>query len=263
MKNEQRRYFLVEFYGKKRTCILNSVEEVDYIINEVRKYNNRKSSKFLYGNITVEKINDKFKVESFLYRKYTNRMTISEIDSITNNLNEKDLTLMFKDRSKTKKNYEPDINIAYFETKNKKAIEEDEPPFFVGVKYIPVLYKEDCKYLDKAYIKRCLFFHAEIKDYEFFRDLANEFSAYHFVSDEIRELYTIVNKCENMNENLNSLFMAACKLYNKFILEYERDESLSRNKDGEYIISQRRLRDFGFFIKNYGIRDAKINSPFK
>ena len=43
---------------------------------------------------------------------------------------------------------------------------------------------------------------------------------------------------------------------------YEKDESLSRDKDGKYIISRRRLRDFGFFIKNYNIRDVKRKSPF-
>ena len=117
--------------------------------------------------------------------------------------------------------------------------------------------------MDEAYIKRCLLFHCETKDFDFFRDLANEFDVYHFVTDEISELRTINDKCENQNENLNSLMRAAIKFYNKFIHEYDKDESLSRDKDGNYIISRRRLRDFGFFVKNYSIRDSKINSPFK
>ena len=153
----------------------------------------------------------------------------------------------------------PDINIAYLETQNKD--ENNSIRFERGIKYIPVLYKEDTKYVDPSYIRSCMYFHAGTKDCEFFRSLAKEFSVYHFIGDEVSDLYDKVDKCEYQNASLNLLYSSANKLFSKFIIEYEKDESLTRDENGKYIISRRRLRDFGFFIKNFNIRDSKIKSP--
>ena len=260
MKKEQKRYFLVEYYGTT-TCLVNNMQEVKHVLNVVHNYNRRKSSEFLYGNITIEIINNKYLFVAHKYTKYTDRMTIRDIDKLTSDKTETDLAFKFKNKSKMNYNYDPDINIAYFESKSTKDLEPGEIPIHIGIKYLPVLYKNDTQYMDKSYIKKCLMFHCQTKDFKFFRDLAEEFETYHFVSDKIGDLRTIINKCETIDENLNSLFMAACELYNKFICEYEKDESLSRDANGSYIISQRRLRDFGFFVKNYGIRRSRLNSP--
>lgn len=260
MKKEMKRYFLVEYYGNDRITTVDTKKEVEELLDEVRKYNNRKNSKFLLGNIKVTSRNDKYDLEAHLYRKYTDRMTISELDSFTSQYSENELIEEFKDKSLMIEDYKPDINIAYFETKDKD--ENGNREYEKGIKYIPVLYKDDLKYLDKEYILNCLFFHASIRDFDFFRDLANRFTLTHFVADEVSNLLEAVDMCENQNGDLNQVFYRASRLYNKIVLEYEKDESLSRNEKGEYIISKRRLRDFGFFIKNYNIRDAKKRNPF-
>ena len=260
MKKELKRYFLVEYCDTIRTTEVSSYEEVFHILNEVRKYNNRKSSNFLFGNIQISQNEEKrYIMTAHIYKKYTDRQTISQIDEFTSKFNEKELASSFKDKSRTKEGFLPDINIAYFETDNRDI--DGKVSLEKGVRYLPILYKEDTKYVDERYIKECLWFHTETKDFDFFKDLANEFDIHHFVGDKIEDLRTKIDKCEKQNYPLDQLFMSACRLYDKFKCEYEKDESLSRDKNGKYIISQRRLRDFGFFIKNYSIRNSKIKSP--
>ncbi len=261
MKEEKKRYFLVEYYGNQRNAVVETKEEKDKLLNEVRKFNERKKSSFLLGNITVNQVGDKYYLTGHLYKKYTGRMTISEIDEFTSKYTEEELAMIFKDESMMINGCAPDINIAYLETTTPE--DKKQTKYERGVRYIPVLYKDDLKYMDKSYIRKCLYFHAEIKDYEFFRDLANEFDVYHFVGDEIGELRQVIDKCINQGMDLTQLYIAANHLYEKFICEYERDESLTRLKDGQYQISRRRLRDFGFFVKFYNIRESKLNSPLR
>ena len=261
MKKETKRYFLVEYYGNNRTIEVETKEEVEKLLHEIKKYNNRKRSKFLFGNVEIKDLNNKYYLESHLYRKYTDRMTISEIDDLTSKFTPSELANEYKDKSLMKDGYLPDINVAYFETKDKD--ENGFRKYEKGIKYIPVLYKDDLKYLNKDYIYKCLVFHASTHDLDFFRSLAYEFSLSHHVADEVSRLYEVVNYCETHNPDLNNLYYCAKRLYDKYICEYEKDESLSRDENGKYIISNRRLRDFGLFVKNYNIRDSKIRSPYK
>lgn len=264
MKEEKKRYFLVEYYGIDRIATVESYAEVERLINEVRKYNNRKTARFLMGNIQVEEnYPGIYTLNAHLYRKYTDRSTISEIDRLTSTLSENELAEMFKSKSKMINGALPDINIAYLETKDKNDKDSNSVRYERGVRYLPVLYKDDLKFMDKTYIRRCLYFHASTRDYGFFKDLANEFCMYHFIGDEVEKLFQIVDKCEHQDGSLNTLYNRAVDLYSKFICEYEKDESLTRDKDGKYVISRRRLRDFGFFVKNYGLRESKIKSPLK
>ena len=260
MKKEFKRYFLVEYCDTIREIKVSSYEEVLQMLNEVRKYNNRKTSNFLFGNIDVIKNEDgSYIMTAHIYKKYTDRQTISQIDELTSEYDEKEIASMFKDKSRTKEGFLPDINIAYFETDNRD--ENGKVSLEKGIRYLPVLYKEDTKYLNDGYIRGCLYYHTEINDLDFFRDLANEFRLHHFVGDKIEKLRIAIDKCEHEYYPLNQLYYAACDLYDKFIHEYEKDESLARDKNGKYIISRRRLRDFGFFVKNYGLRYSKIKSP--
>ena len=259
MKEEDRRYFLVEYYAIGRRIEVDTLDKVKEVLKETRNYNNRKYSKFLYGNVLISISNNKYIITSHLYRKYTDRMRISDIDNFTSKYDEDEIAMIFKSKSKMKDGLAPDINIAYFETSNYPN--KDGIKYEIGVKYIPVLYKEDLKYMDINYIKNCLYFHAQIKDYDFFKDLVLKFDPYQFINDEKDNLLETIEKCRINNLDLMCLYIAAEKLYSKFICEYEKDESLTRLKNGEYQISRRRLRDFGFFVKNYNLRKAKINSP--
>lgn len=258
MKKEMKRYYLVEYFGNRETT-LPSIEDVKSTINEIRKYNNRKTSKFLFGNVEVDKVENGYHLQAHIYRKFSEKSTISDIDNFTSNFSEKELMELYKDVAKMKDGCLPDINIAYLETRDKD--EKGKVKYERGIRYLPVLYKEDLKYMDPSYIRECLYFHCSIKDFDFFRDLANSFSLHHFVEDEVSELFTTVDLCENQGLSLNDLYIRANNLFSKFILEYEKDESLARDEKGKYITSRRRLRDFGFFIKNYNLRDSKKRSP--
>ena len=52
MKNEQNRYFLVEYAGEKNYHY-DTREELEKVLDDIRKYNNRKNESFLIGNMSA------------------------------------------------------------------------------------------------------------------------------------------------------------------------------------------------------------------
>ena len=83
-------------------------------------------------------------------------MTISEIDNFTKSFDEEGLIEYLKNQTKTKEGFKPDINICYFENKNSVDEKPGDIHYERRIKYIPILYQEDKKYLDKNFIKNCL-----------------------------------------------------------------------------------------------------------
>ena len=258
MAKETNRYMLVEYAGTKQAFCATQ-EEVDKKLEEVRKYNNRKTTKFICGNIKVTQTEDGFVVTTHLYTKYTNRNTITQIDNLTSQLSERELIALFADKSRMLDGYAPDVNIAYFETKN-EAENIDDPVYF-GVKYIPILYKDDVKYLDKNYIRKCLAYHSDKRDTGFFKALANEFCMHHVAGEAIENIYVDCQRVEHMDFDPSCLYYDAMSLYEKIAYERNKDGSIRRSSGGKYEVSRRRVRDFGFFVKNYG--SEKTKSPRK
>ena len=164
MKKEQKSYYLVEYCGPYRS-VYNSIDEVNAVLDEIRKYNRRKNERYIIGNANYEEVNGKYVLIAHLYNKLLPKSTISELDNYTKEFNERELIINLFDKfrivdetkTRTKKGYYPDINIAYFEDKK--------------LKYIPVLYKDDIKYLDRDYIFRCIDYHCYHNDITFFEEL--------------------------------------------------------------------------------------------
>jgi hypothetical protein len=258
MKKETKRYLIVEYAGIKQR-VYDTKEDLDKALDEMRKYNNRKTTKYICGNVDVQYSNGKYYVKFHVYNKLTEKNTISDIDNFTRNFNKGELAAYFILKSKMKNGYEPDINIAYFESKD--ATDEDSKPLLYGIKYIPVLYKEDMKYLDDTYIKKCLRYHAEEIDIGFFKEMASEFCFHHVVADEVEKLYLYCDKVAHQGYDRISLYRVSFDLYQKLIYEREKDGSLLRDDKGGYQISARRKRDFAFFLKNYNSK--KKVSPLR
>ena len=259
MKKETKRYMIVEYAGTKEREY-DTKEELDSMIEATRKYNNRKKTIYICGNADVTLINGKYHVKIHLYNKLSGKNTISDLDELTKNFDKRSLEGYFADKIKMVGSYEPDINIAYFETKDAK--DDEDKPLLFGIKYIPVLYKDDLKYFDESYIKNCLMFHAERFDTSFFRAMASEFCFHHVVSNEVEKLYMYADKVDNQGYDSMSLYYVSLDLYRKLIYEREKDGSLIRNDNGGYQISARRKRDFCFFLKNYNNVKGK-NSPLR
>lgn len=253
MKKELRRYSLVEYLGKVERVVKT---ESDYmqILESIKKNNKKSSSKRFFGNVTKKYIANEIHVDVHVYNRLTPKITISDIDKLTSSFDERELIGYFSDRLKTKNNYIPDINVAYFEDKDSKLKNKND--LDIRILYLPIIYLEDLKYLDIKYIKRCLLYHAELKDLDFFKDLAYRFETYLSSKDEIEKLYETIEKVEYYGLNTNHLYLEVKNLLNKLIYERDKNDSLIRLDDGSYQISQRRLRDFGMFIKYY-------NNPIK
>ena len=125
MKKELRRYSLVEYLGKVERIVKT---ESDYllILESIKKNNKKSSSKRFFGNVTKKYIADEIHVEVHVYNRLTPKMTISDIDKLTSSFDEKELIGYFGNRLKTKNDYIPDINVAYFEDKNSKLKNEND-----------------------------------------------------------------------------------------------------------------------------------------
>ncbi len=169
------------------------------------------------------------------------------------------MELIFSPIAKMKDGYKADINIAYFETKD--ASKNTKDPILFGVNYIPVLYKDDLKYFDIEFIQKCLRYHAEKKDFGFFKAMANEFCYHHSVSRQVSKLFEYADKVQNQGFSVYTLSTYALELYNNLIYEREKDGSMLRDENGYYQVSERRKRDFALFIKNYN--STKKKSPYK
>ena len=137
MKKETKRYFLVEYCGCKNMHF-DTKAELAEMLERVRKYNNRKTAKYICGNITVEKTENGYDAVGHIYNKLTERQTISDLDTFTGSLSEEELIACYADKSKMKEGLVPDINIAYFENKDKDP--KDKTQIERRIKYIPVLY---------------------------------------------------------------------------------------------------------------------------
>ena len=257
MKKEKKRYYLIEYCGVRRHEY-DTEEELNDALERLRKYNNRKTSKYIVGNMKYNKTEDHYVLYANIYHKLTQKSTISDLDNFTSQFNEKELISVLYDKlisanpnnNKARSCQYPDINIAYFEDKNK----EERGNLIRRIKYAPVLYSEDTKYMDMQYISKCIANHCDSSypiDYDFFRSMFFEFNNYLSCAEELDKLLRIVNKVQFAGYNPNELYYAAMNLYKKLIFEREKDGSVIRDNNGRYQVSERRLRDFGFFVKNY------------
>lgn len=258
-KKETKRYAIVEYLGVARREY-KTKQEYEEMLKTVERYNNRKTHKHFYGNITSELKDGKISVIVHVYHKLTEKMGISDIDHFTEGFEEQELTEYFRNSLSTK-NIEPDINICYFENKDAKDKKSDEVNYERRIKYLPILYKGDLPFLDKNYIKKCLMAHAKNNDYSFFKALASEFAPYKAVSESTEELWSIVDKCRYQGYEKMEMANTAYKLYMNLIVERDKEGRIIRLQNGEYQISRRRQRDFGFFIRDYNMVDSKRKIP--
>lgn len=262
-KKETKRYSIVEYLGTTRREY-STLDEYRNTLDIIEKNNRKKTTKYYFGNVTCEKNeNGKYVVLVHLYNRLTPKMTISEIDSFTEGFDEDELIEYFRNQVKTKEGFKPDINICYFENKNSVDEKPGDIHYERRIKYIPILYREDKSYLDKNFIKKCLTSHAKALDYDFFKALANEFCLYRVVTENIEDLFEIVDKCRF--QGYDPMYMAdyAYRLFNNLIVERDAEGRIIRLSSGEYQISRRRLRDFGFFIRDYNMPDSKRVLPTK
>ena len=270
MKKEQKRYFLIEYCGFKEVTY-DTKEELDKALDDIRKYNNRKTSKYIVGNMTCNKMNYKYVLTAHLYRRLREKSTISDLDEFTSKYDEKGLIKVLyprlltanPDNNKPHVSYYPDINIAYFEDKDQdKKTKNDN--VIRRIKYIPVLYKDDTKFLSEEYIRKCIVAHCfgEYIDFNFFYSLLAEFKDFRNCDEEYDELLSIIHKVEYGEYGVSNLYSATMNFYNAFISEREKDGSLTRLPDGSYQKSRRRLRDFGFYVKNYNSKSHKSPTAY-
>ena len=263
MKKEQNRYFLVEYCGIRKS-VYDTREELDNALERVRLFNNRVTSKFIVGNMQIVVEDGKYALYAHLYNKLTRKATITEIDNYTSKFDEKGLIvdlfdkLISSDSSRNKNNisYYPDINIAYFEDKNQN---ERDDSLIRKIEYIPVLYRDDKRYLDSKFIDNCIRYHAFSGDLDFFRKLVVKFGFNRSLDKKIDRLVNVIGRAMYDYNCLVELYDATMSIYAELIYERDRDGSISRDENGAAQISRRRQRDFGFFVKNYN--STKVKEP--
>lgn len=263
MKKETKRYYIVE-YCTPIEIKFNTREEYESKLASMKLYNKRIHSEFIFGNVTTTNNPDGTITALFQrYNRLSPAMTISDLDNFTMGKTQEDLIREYREvgKIKTKEDYLPDINIAYYEDKDEKERENEKVHYDRRIKYIPIMYNEDKNYTNQDFIINTFKYHARNNDYGFFKDLANEFCLHRPAGEEVSNLWQVVDKCEHQGYSNYDMVLAATALYRSVILERERNGVIRRNSDGSYEISRRRLRDVAMFIKYYGIPDDKKVIP--
>jgi len=272
MKKEQKRYMLVEYQGiEERTY--DTYKEYEELLETIKKHNKKQGKKYIFGNVSVEKINGLYKATIHKYHPLTKKMKISEIDELTSSMDEKGLIEHFKVDILTNEGYIPDINIAYFESKNYPERMNDKKKgraYASRIKYIPVMYQEDLRYLDPEFIEKVIIYYAKNIDVGFFKALCSEFSVHKIVAEECEYLLKLANDVEIdkvhghvYSSDINALINYSLKIYRNLILERDKGSAILRDENGKPVQSRRRVRDFSFFIKNYDQPKDKRISPLK
>lgn len=277
-KEEKKRYFLCEYCGlapEKTPRVFYTEEGFKSFLKEVKRSNELLKKKtdsnehlkncginqLFFGNVTYVKEDGKYIVSLHMYNRLTPQMTISEIDALTSNKTEDEIIERFRPYLRTKKPNKPEINIMYFEEKNKE--ERKENTSVVRIKYTPVLFKEDNRYMTREYIEECVKNMAHLHDYTFFNKMANEFCFHRVVGDEIDNLRKYVDLCRRGEDCYSDLSYHAMQLYDKLIKERKSDAKICRNEKAECLASKRRIRDFGFFVRDYMLPEDKRINPMR
>ena len=258
MKKELKRYSLCEYCGEQ-VRYYNNYEDYQKLLIMVDKLNKSGKNQFYFGNVSCEFSGDLYRVSIHVYNRLTPKMTISDIDNLTMDKTEESLIEDYKDLIRTRKPFIPDINIMYFEEKNSN--DKDEQTLIRRIKYIPVLYSRDKRFLDRNYIQSCIKVAAREHDINFFKKMANEFCFHHVIVEYIEKLRYYIDLCERGENMYSSLSNTAIELYEALIRERKSDKRVCMDEKGEPLISRRRLRDFGFFVRDYLVPTNRINIP--
>ena len=213
-----------------------------------------------FGNVSCKLDETNFyKVTIHVYNKLTDKMTISDIDNFTMYFNnEKELIKYFSDKTKTKKEFTPDINIMYFEDKN--CNEKETKDLDKRIKYLPILYKEDKEKINEWYIESCFREEIDRENIYFFERLIEDFSFNPIVKKHISSMnhYIELAKSHSGKENnrVTKIYYEclACMLHsarNLFETLIKVRDSKKRPIEGK--INHRLLRDFYIFTQEYDI----------
>ena len=257
MKEELNRYYLIE-YQDTRDTIISSNEEYKKIVADAKKNNRSEKNKILIGNI--ERYTDRrgrVHVIEHLYNKLTPKSTISGILAVTTQYNEKDFKKKLANEGKLgyseEKGFYPDIYIIYKEEKNRNEV--DERNFDVRFKCLPMMYKEDLKYLDLNILYNMISNFAHQYDYGFFKELANNVRK--SLKDKASLLYERVNDAQSKEYDrdlldiaMKSVYYTARELVYEYVVDREKG-TIARDEKGEILYSKRRILDIGNIIKYY------------
>lgn len=257
MKEELNRYYLIE-YQDSRDTIISSNEEYNKIVASARKKNKNEKNQILIGNI--ERYTDRrgrVHVVEHMYNKLAPKSTISGILDVTTKYSEKDFKKKLTSEGKLKyseeKGFYPDIYIIYKEEKNRNEV--DDRNFDVRFKCLPMMYKDDLKYLDLKIIYNMISNFAHQYDYGFFKELAD--STRKGFRDKAGLLLERVNDAQSKSYNKDLLDIAMKAVYfaaKDLVYEYTVDRekgTIARDNNGEILYSKRRILDIGNLIKYY------------
>ncbi len=260
MKKELKRYTLCEYVGSQ-TRYFNNYQDYVKLLALLDGLNKKGKNQFYFGNISCELVNGLYEVTVHIYNRLTPKMTISDIDALTCDKTEEEVAESYSGLIRTVKPFKPDLNIMYFEEKNSN--ERDEKTVVKRIKYTPVLYKQDNRFLDQNFICDCIRHMAYKNDINFFKEMLNEFCVHHIISENVEKIRKEIAAFDRGEGNCARLGNLVILLYNSLILERNSNGKLYYDEKGNTQISRRRLRDFGFFVRDYMTPLRKKNSPMR
>ncbi len=241
MKKELKRYILVENYKEiYREC--DNFDEYRKLLDKIRKYNNNPKNKYLFGNVNYYVDRDaKIIVIINRFNKLMPKTNISSIDELTSQMDRNGLIDYIRLKLKTNS---PIINIAYLNGGEN-----------IKIGLIPVLYKDDIKYLSKKYVFSCIKLYLANSDYNFILKLLTRFEKYNIVKNDIINIRIQINKIRYTNVDNSYILTMLSNLYDKLVAQRDSNGNIIKDSNNNNLNSRRVVRDFGFFIKEYKLNE--------
>ena len=254
---EKNRYTLVE-YKCKVIKTLDSVSEYEELVHKLKKLNDKNDSSEYYANVSYITLpSGRLNVTIHVYHKLSKKSSIKEIDKFTSKYTKGEYIYENKNEFLTRNDMLPDINIAYFHSNKDNKCD-------LSLKYAPVLFKDDVKYLDPKFYKDYVMSRIQDNDISFFTSLANRYCKYKskMIPELTEMLFMEANEVEFGMKSIDRLYETAIKLYDALI--FERDKNGNKVFDGtNYVKSYRKIRDIGLFLKSYDNKEKKYSTPFE
>lgn len=181
MSEKVKRYSIVEYCGIVPNQEFENEEKYLRFLAAIKKIN-ASSEDYFFGNVSSRKKKNGSYVASYhSYKRLTPKSFLKDLNEFTVQYTKKELKTLFEERLSTENSK---IYIIYFQTTD----EDKENNIQMGIKALPIFYKEDQKYLTDEYISKRLRTIAHNKDCAFIDKMCNAFLKIKKVQKNIKEV---------------------------------------------------------------------------
>lgn len=249
MKNESKRYSLVQF-ALKKVRSYDTEEEYNELLDIIASNNKNKKSKYIFGNVMKEYADGKIIATVSVYVRLDEPMLLEDIDNLTMDMKNSNVLKEYYSSKLIDRIH--GISIAYLGMPSKIVEQVDKTEIRIDkrIKELPVLYFKDLKYMDLRYIRASIATYAERKDYAFFYQMCNWFLENRNLIKCVEDIRSDIEKVKYYGLSSNCLINDAMKFFSELINKKDKNNKIVKDEQGRVVYDKRKLRDFAVFLKS-------------